>query len=98
MWAIYALRLVENEKCIQSLVGKHKNRFGRQGVDGRNESCKDFVTDLIKALLGNSPVNTFQHTSRNNGGSRFLYVVTSTRIETVFPVWSVRSLNNEDLL
>jgi hypothetical protein len=60
----------------------------------------DIVTDLINALLGNSPVNTFQRTPRNtggtcvfyvmtsckNGGSCVFYVVTSPTIEMVFSV------------
>jgi hypothetical protein len=67
---------------------------------------------LIIALLGNSPINTFQHTpcnkggtcvfyaitSGNNGGSYVFCVVTSPSKDTVFSVRFVRSLYNEDLL
>jgi hypothetical protein len=60
---------------------------------------------MIDVLLGNGPVNTFQHTprkqwrnlffyamtSRNNGGSCVFYVVTSPTIKTVFSMVSVQS-------
>jgi hypothetical protein len=49
------------------------------------------VMDLINTLLGNSPVNTCQHTSRNNGGSCVFYVVMSPTIEPVSSMASVQS-------
>jgi hypothetical protein len=68
-------------------------------------SRENIVTDLINALLDNSPVNTFQHTphnnggtsvfyamtSRNNGGGCVFYVVLSPAIETVSSTGSVQS-------
>jgi hypothetical protein len=47
--------------------------------------------DFINAFPGNSPVNTFQHTPRNNGGTCIFYVMTSSTKEMVFSAGSVQS-------
>jgi hypothetical protein len=54
---------------------------------------EDHYLDTVpcKSLLGNSPVNTFQHRPSNNEGTCIFYAMTSSTTETVFSVILLQS-------
>jgi hypothetical protein len=59
----------------------------------RNTQCDYIVTDLLKSLLGNGSVNTFQHTRGHARVEVFsMWSVSRNSTRAVFSAWSVPRL------